>query len=137
MPMAKTFRNLWPALVCWENLVAAYHKCRRRKRHKPEAVRFDFAWESNLLRIQQELQNGSYLPGEYRHFYVYEPKRRKISAAPFRDRVVHHAIVNVLEPTRWTISSRKNCRCPVICAMQTTWSCLPAQNNNCGSSANC
>ncbi len=36
--------------------------------------------------------------GSYRHFYIYEPKKRKISAAPFRDRVVHHALCNVIEP---------------------------------------
>ena len=41
---------------------------------------------------------GRYLPGTYRHFHITEPKPRKISAAPFRDRVVHYALVNVLEP---------------------------------------
>ena len=41
---------------------------------------------------------GTYEPGAYRHFYVFEPKQRKISAAPFRDRVIHHAVVQVLEP---------------------------------------
>lgn len=42
--------------------------------------------------------NGTYQPGAYRHFVIHEPKRRKISAAPFRDRVVHHALCNVIEP---------------------------------------
>jgi hypothetical protein len=59
---------------------------------------FDFEWESQLLRLQAELSDGSYIPGAYRNFYIHEPKRRKISAAPFRDRVVHHAVVRVLEP---------------------------------------
>ena len=96
--MAKTYRNLWPQVVCWENLCLAYRKCRRRKRHKPDAVRFDFAWESELLRLQRDLVAGTYAPGPYRHFLIHDPKRRTISAAPFRDRVVHHAVVNVLEP---------------------------------------
>ncbi len=96
--MATTYRNLWPQFIAWENLVAAYRRCQRRKRSKPEAAGFDFAWESELLRLQRELDAGSYRPGEYRHFYIHEPKRRKISAAPFRDRVVHHAVVRVLEP---------------------------------------
>ncbi len=95
--MAKTFRNLWPQIVSWDNLVLAYRKCRRRKRNKLDAVRFDFEWESNLLELQQRLLGGSYQPGPYRHFLIYDPKRRKISAAPFVDRVVHHAVVNVLE----------------------------------------
>ncbi|HEY5315564.1 MAG TPA: hypothetical protein VIK18_23740 [Pirellulales bacterium] len=84
--------------MSWENLCAAYARCRRRKRGKPEAAEFEFAWESELLRLQRELRDGSYLPGPYRNFYIFEPKRRKISAAPFRDRVVHHAVVRVLEP---------------------------------------
>jgi RNA-directed DNA polymerase len=44
------------------------------------------------------LCSGSYRPGEYTHFYIHEPKRRRISAAPFRDRVVHHSLCNVIEP---------------------------------------
>ena len=96
--MARTYRNLWPQVVSWNNLVVAYQKCRRRKRYRRQATEFDFAWEANLLRLQHDLASGEYEPGGYRHFYVHEPKRRKISAAPFRDRVVHHAVVNVLEP---------------------------------------
>jgi RNA-directed DNA polymerase len=96
--MVKTHNHLWPKVVSWRNLCAAYDRCRRRKRGKPEAAEFDFAWESELLRLQRELCDGSYLPGPYRNFYIYEPKRRRISAAPFRDRVVHHALVRVLEP---------------------------------------
>ncbi len=96
--MAKTYRHLWPQVVAWENLCLAYRKCRRRKRSKPDAVRFDFAWESELLRLQRELVTGSYAPGPYHHFLIHDPKQRLISAAPFRDRVVHHAVVNVLEP---------------------------------------
>jgi retron-type reverse transcriptase len=96
--MAHSYGNLWREVVSWENLVTAYHKCRRRKRYKREAVRFHFTWESNLLHLQRLLVNGSYCPGEYHHYYIYDPKKRKISAAPFLDRVVHHAVVNVLEP---------------------------------------
>ncbi len=51
-----------------------------------------------LLRLQQELQSQTYTPGPYTTFHVYDPKERLISAAPFRDRVVHHALCNVIEP---------------------------------------
>ena len=96
--MAKSYCNLWPQIVSWDNLFAAYHKCRRGKRYEPEAARFDFDWERQLLVLQQELLTGTYQPAAYRNFYIHEPKRRKISAAPFRDRVVHHSLVRVLEP---------------------------------------
>jgi len=96
--MARSYGNLWPDVVSWSNLLLAYRRCRRRKRFKSVATRFDFASPEQLLRLRQELSEGTYAPGEYRHFYIREPKRRKISAAPFRDRVVHHALINVLEP---------------------------------------
>jgi hypothetical protein len=96
--MARTFRNLWRRLVSWDNLLTAYAKCQRGKRSRPEAATFDFAWEEHLLALQADLEQGTYQPGPYHNFYVHIPKRRKISAAPFRDRVVHHAVVRVLEP---------------------------------------
>ena len=51
-----------------------------------------------LLQLQDELQSGAYRPGAYTHFTISEPKRRRISAAPFRDRVVHHALCHLIEP---------------------------------------
>jgi retron-type reverse transcriptase len=59
---------------------------------------FNFQQERELLRIQEELQTGTYRPGEFRTHRISEPKPRLISAAPYRDRVVHHALMNVLEP---------------------------------------
>jgi hypothetical protein len=76
----------------------AYHKAARGKRGREAAATFEFQIADRLLGLQRELQDGSYLPGAYRHFFIHEPKRRKISAAPFRDRVVHHALCNVIEP---------------------------------------
>lgn len=51
-----------------------------------------------LLELREELRCGSYTPGPYTHFFIHEPKRRKISAALFRDRVVHHALCSIIEP---------------------------------------
>ena len=96
--MAKTFKDLFGKLVSWENLLDAYRKARRHKRYKPYVCDFEARREEEILKLQAELSSGSYRPGPYTHFLVHEPKRRKISAAPFRDRVVHHALVNVLEP---------------------------------------
>ena len=54
--------------------------------------------ESELLLLQEELITGTYQPGQYREFTIYERKHRRISAAPYRDRVVHHALCKVIEP---------------------------------------
>lgn len=87
------------AQLCrWENLYLAYRKAARGKRGKPPAARFEYRLEDNLIRLQEELRTKTYRPGAYHSFYIHEPKRRLISAAPFRDRVVHHALCNVIEP---------------------------------------
>jgi hypothetical protein len=96
--LPKTFRNLWPQLVSFENLLAAYRTARRGKRGTRQVARFELRCEDHLLRLQDELESGRYRPGPYHSFVVYEPKRRLISAAPFRDRVVHHALCRVIEP---------------------------------------
>lgn len=96
--MAKTFKNLYVKVADFENLWQAYCKARRNKRYKEPAAWFAMNIERNMLELHKELVEKRWEPGEYHHFYIHEPKRRRISAAPFRDRIVHHAIVNVLEP---------------------------------------
>ncbi|MBI4756446.1 MAG: RNA-directed DNA polymerase [Betaproteobacteria bacterium] len=85
-------------LCSWENLLAAWHKAARGKRGRRAAAAFEARLADNLLELQVELLEGRYRPGGYVHFVIHEPKRRRISAAPFRDRVVHHALCNVIEP---------------------------------------
>ncbi|HOX40304.1 MAG TPA: reverse transcriptase/maturase family protein [Candidatus Brocadiia bacterium] len=94
----KTYKRLFDRVCSFGNLHTAYRRARRGKRDKAEVIGFDFDQEKEIIRLESELSDGSYRPGEYRSFYIYEPKRRVISAAPFRDRVVHHAICNVIEP---------------------------------------
>jgi len=94
----KRHGSLWPELVDFRNLLQAAHKAARRKRHSANVAQFGFDLENQLLRLHDELISNTYQPGAYRTFEIYEPKRRMISAAPFRDRVVHHALCNVLEP---------------------------------------
>nr|MBA3534370.1 RNA-dependent DNA polymerase [Ardenticatenales bacterium] len=76
----------------------AFQKAARGKRGKVTVATFEYDLEQNLFALQQELQTGSYHPGPYSNFYIHDPKRRLISAAPFRDRVVHHALVNIMDP---------------------------------------
>jgi hypothetical protein len=59
---------------------------------------FEYRLEDNLRQLQQKLQTQTYQPGGYDSFFIHEPKQRLISAAPFPDRVVHHALCNVIEP---------------------------------------
>ncbi len=94
----KTYRNLYPQVCDWDNLYLAYRKARKGKRGKPPAATFEYDLEANLIQLRQELVTKSYTPGAYHSFYIHEPKRRLISAAPFRDRVVHHALCNIIEP---------------------------------------
>ena len=79
-------------------LLKSLRQAAKGKRRKSSAAGFEFQVADRLLQLQGELTNFTYQPGEYVHFMIHEPKQRKISAAPFRDRVVHHAICNVIEP---------------------------------------
>jgi len=90
--------GLWHKITSFDNLLAASRAARRAKRFKPNVLKFEHNLEYELLRLQEELVSKTYRPGPYREFYIHEPKRRKISAAPYRDRVVHHALVRVVEP---------------------------------------
>lgn len=94
----KRYGDLWDSFVSWENLVSAADKARRGKRARPVVRRFEFDRERHLLRLQRELAAGAWRPGPFTTHWIERPKRRLISAAAYRDRVVHHALMNVLEP---------------------------------------
>jgi len=94
----KTYRNLYPQIYDFANLYYAYLKARRNKRYRAEVLEFSANLEEYLIQIQNELIWKTYRTGRYRQFYIYEPKKRLIMALPFRDRVVHHALCNIIEP---------------------------------------
>ncbi len=94
----KTYKNLYPQICAFENLHLAYCKARLGKRGREPAASFEFDLEANLIQLQRELLEKTYRPGPYHSFYIHDPKRRLISAAPFRDRVAHHALCNLVEP---------------------------------------
>lgn len=96
--MPKTHKNLFAEVVEFDNLYSAYLRARKSKRFRPEVLRFGDVLEENLIQIQNELIWEQYRPTEYRQFYVYDPKKRLISAPAFRDRVIHQALVKVIEP---------------------------------------
>jgi retron-type reverse transcriptase len=90
--------SVYAQICSWDNLLLAHRRASRGKRGKAAAATFEHRLEDNLVVLQQELQTRTYRPGHYSSFHIHEPKRRLISAAPFRDRVVHHALCNVIEP---------------------------------------
>ena len=85
-------------MINWSNLLLVYRLAARSKRGKPSAAGFEHQLADRLLQLQRELADFSYRPGGYVNFMIYDPKQRRISAAPFADRVVHHALCNVIEP---------------------------------------
>jgi retron-type reverse transcriptase len=94
----KTYRNLFDRIASFENLLRAARKAQLGKRFKESTALFNLNLEKELLSIQKSLLDRTYLHGPYQDFFVFDPKRRLISAAPYRDRVVHHALCNVIEP---------------------------------------
>ena len=90
--------TLYDQLWSFENLYKAFVRARKGKRGQEEIAMFERNLEPELFQIQASLIDNSYRPGGYFSFYRTEAKRRLISAAPFRDRVVHHALVSVMEP---------------------------------------
>ena len=89
---------LFETLYSFENLHEAFKKAFRGSGRTEEACRFHFHLETELLQLREELQSNTYRPARYRYFKTFDPKERTISVAPFRDRVVHHGVVRVLEP---------------------------------------
>lgn len=87
------------AQVCdFGNLLAAFERARRGSGWSPASQAWFFHLETETLRLQEALASGRYRPGPYRRFHIQDPKPRIISVAPFRDRVVHHALVAALVP---------------------------------------
>ncbi len=85
-------------LCAWDNLMRAWQKAARGKRSSAAVAQFEYRLADNLLTLQARLRDGSYRPGPYVTFSIHEPKKRVIGAAPFVDRVVHHALCNLMEP---------------------------------------
>lgn len=94
----KTYNNIWNEIISFENLLLAYRKAAKQKYYLPEVLIFSENLEENLITIQNELIWDEYYPSPMRQFYVYEPKKRLITAPAFRDRVVQHALCTIIGP---------------------------------------
>jgi retron-type reverse transcriptase len=96
--MPKRHDNLFSQIASFGALRSAAQRAFRGKRKKAGAVAFFANLERELLTLERQLKDGSYRPGRYFAFEVNDPKKRIVSAAPFRDRVVHHALCAVVQP---------------------------------------
>ena len=94
----KTYKNLYQEIYSKKNLVLAWRKARKRKTQRQDVLEFEKNVTSNLNQLQQELIEQIYFPKPLETFVVRDPKKRKISKADFRDRIIHHALCNVIEP---------------------------------------
>ena len=93
-----TYRNLWQELCSIDNLFLAYTRARKHKTQKQYVIEFEKGLQKNLLRLQWELLTFTYYPRPLEVFTIRDPKTRKISKSDFRDRIVHHALCNIIEP---------------------------------------
>ncbi len=97
-PGMKRHRNLMARIASIENLRDAYRKTSKGKRRSLGYLMFREYDELNLLRLREELLDSGYRVGQYRHFTIFEPKPRNIMALEFKDRLVQHALINIIGP---------------------------------------
>lgn len=94
----KRYVDLYRKIISFENILLATRKARKGKRFKYSTALFEYNLEKNIYSIINALKNKTWSPGGYTDFYIYDPKKRLISAAPYYDRVVHHALISIIEP---------------------------------------
>jgi RNA-directed DNA polymerase len=93
-----TYNNLYSEICSIQNLANAWQRARRGKTKKPYVIEFEKDLRNNILKLREELLNQTYEPKPLITFILRDPKTRKISKSDFRDRIVHHAIVRIIEP---------------------------------------
>jgi retron-type reverse transcriptase len=94
----KRIGDLYDRIHAWDNLRAAFHRARRGVRRSPAVLAYESQLDEHLRELQRELVGGRIVLHGYSQFLIHDPKERVITAPAFRDRVLHHAIMNVCEP---------------------------------------
>ena len=110
--MPHKIRNLWPQIADYEALLVAWKDVRQRKTTKPLILRYESNLAVNLGRLETQLLDGSYEPKRHFEFWIHDPKARLIQAPCLEDRIVQHAVCNVL---RMPVQQR---------LIEQTYSCL-------------
>lgn len=94
----KTYNKLYEKLYSIENLISAFKKARKGKAKKDYVISFESNLNRNLKLLQKELKSKTYKPCKLKKFVIRDPKTRTIHKSLFRDRIVHHAIINLIQP---------------------------------------
>lgn len=94
----KVYRNVFEKIISLENLFLAWDNFKRGKRRRTDILRFEWELEENIFQLHRDLKSERYKHGPYRPFYISDPKKRLIHKAKVRDRIVHHAVFNILNP---------------------------------------
>jgi retron-type reverse transcriptase len=104
--------NLYGAICDRDNLRLAWVKARRGKADRPDVQAFAANAAAELEALEADLRARRWNLGHYTHFTIHDPKERIITAAPFRERVLHHAVMNVCEPyfEKWQLDVSHACR---------------------------
>lgn len=92
----KTYHDLYEKICSMGNLTLAWRKARKGKTQRFDVRDFEENLEKNLLALHSELVRGDYMPRNLTTFVLRDPKTRVISKSDFRDRIVHHALINVI-----------------------------------------
>lgn len=90
--------KMFSQIYDYENLLRSWKQTCRLKKYREDMMIFRRNLDENLIIIQNELIWKTYKVSGYRNYVIYEPKKRLISSLPVRDRIVQHALVNVIEP---------------------------------------
>lgn len=92
--MSQTIRNCFEERLTFDAMLAAHKRARQGKANRGEVLEFEFNLEHNLVNLVERIRKGKYQVGDYREFYIYEPKERLIKSLPYIDRVVHQWYVH-------------------------------------------
>ena len=95
----KTYKKLYEKLYSTENLMSAFRKARKGKSKKNYIINFESNLERNIAILQRDLRLKKYNPSKLKKFIIRDPKTRTIHSSIFRDRIIHHAIINIIQPT--------------------------------------
>lgn len=86
--MSKSIKNCFYKKLIFESLLRSHDRTKKNKTNRYELLRFSVDIETNIVGIMNSLKDGSYRPGKYKVFTIYEPKERVIKCLPYRDRIV-------------------------------------------------
>ncbi len=90
--------SLYAQICSYENLKEAFLKARKGKTQRRDVIEFQKNLKYNLIQLQTRLILQTYKPKPLETFIISDPKTRKISKSDFQDRIVHHAVCNIIEP---------------------------------------